>query len=61
MHEVPSRNSTVARTCLSSLVIGAGAVFVIAGVIQLFCQSLEVRSAKRRRVRAELSLRKRSF
>jgi len=34
---------------LSNLVIGAGSVFVIAGVIQVFCQALEVRPARRGR------------
>lgn len=34
---------------LSNLVIGAGSVFVIAGVIQVFCQAFEVRPAKRGR------------
>jgi hypothetical protein len=43
---------------LFSLVIGAGAVFVIFGVIQFFCQSLEVRPAKRQRIRPKLSSRK---
>ena len=46
---------------LSTLVIGAGGVLVIAGMIQLFCQALEVRPAKRRRIRAELSLQNWSF
>lgn len=34
---------------LSNLIVGAGCVFVIAGVIQVFCQALEVRPTKRRR------------
>ncbi len=34
---------------LSNLIIGAGSVFVIAGVIQVFCQAIEVRPAKRGR------------
>ena len=38
MHEHPS-----------NLTIGAGSVFVIAGVIQVFCQAIEVRPAKRGR------------
>jgi len=46
---------------LSNLVIGAGGVFIIGGIIQLFCQALEVRPAKRRRMRAELSFKNRSF
>ena len=46
---------------LSNLVFGAGGVSVIAGMIQLFCQALEVRPAKRGRIRAELSLKNWSF
>ena len=34
---------------LSNLIIGAGSVFVIAGVFQVFCQALEVRPARRGR------------
>jgi hypothetical protein len=45
---------------LSNLVIGAGSVFVIAGVIQVFCQSLEVRPVKRGRP-AGISLKRWSF
>jgi hypothetical protein len=46
---------------LSNLVVGAGGVFIIAGMIQLFCQALDVRPAKRRRMRAELSFKNCSF
>ena len=42
---------------LSNLVIGAGGVFIIAGMIQLFCQALEVRPAKRRRRKTSRSSR----
>jgi len=41
---------------LSNTVIGTGGVLVLAGAIQLFCQALEVRPAKRGRIRARLSL-----
>jgi hypothetical protein len=34
---------------LSNPIIGAGSVFVIAGVIQVFCQAFEVRPARRGR------------
>jgi hypothetical protein len=46
---------------LSNLVIGAGGVFIVGGMIQLFCQALEVRPAKRQRMRAELSFKNWSF
>ncbi len=40
---------------VANLVIGAGGVFIVGGMMQLFCQALEVRPAKRRRMSAELS------
>jgi hypothetical protein len=46
---------------LSNLVIGAGCLSILAGILLLFCQALEVRSAKRGRIRAGLNLRKWSF
>jgi hypothetical protein len=45
---------------LSNLVIGAGSVFIIAGVIQVSCQAFEVRPAKRGRS-TEIRLERWSF
>ena len=45
---------------LSNLIIGAGSVFVLAGVGQVFCQSFEVRPVKRGRP-AGISLKRWSF
>jgi hypothetical protein len=46
---------------LSNLVIGAGGLLVVAGMLQIFCQALEVRPAKRGQTRVELSVRNWSF
>lgn len=46
---------------LSNLVIGSGFLSVLAGVLQLLCQALDVQRKKRGRIRAELNLRKWSF
>jgi hypothetical protein len=35
---------------LSNVCIGAGCISVLAGMLQLFCQALEVRPAKRGRI-----------
>src|SRR6266481_4726045 len=56
-----ARNQKMHEVHLSNLVFGAGGVSVKAGMIQLFCQALEVRPAKRGRIRAELSLKNWSF
>ena len=45
---------------LSNLIVGAGSVFVIAGVSQVFCQSFEVRQVKRGRP-VGISLKRLSF
>ncbi|HKD24664.1 MAG TPA: hypothetical protein VKC66_01930 [Xanthobacteraceae bacterium] len=45
----------------SNLVIGSGCLSIMAGILQLFCHTLEVRPAKRGRIRATLNLRKWSF
>ena len=45
---------------LSNPIIGAGSVFVIAGVIQVFCQAFEAGPAKRGRP-AGIRLKKWSF
>jgi hypothetical protein len=45
---------------LSNLIIGAGSVFVMAGVIQVSCQAFEARPAKRGRP-AGIRLKKWSF
>lgn len=42
---------------LSNVVIAAGCLFVVAGVVHLFCQALEVRPAKRGRISARLNVR----
>ena len=46
---------------LSNLVVGAGCFAILGGILQLFCQTLDVRPAKRGRIRAGLNLRKWSF
>jgi uncharacterized membrane protein len=46
---------------LSNLVVGAGCFAILAGILQLFCQTLDVRPAKRGQIRAGLNLRKWSF
>jgi hypothetical protein len=46
---------------LSNLVIGAGCLLIVGGMLQIFCQALEVRSAKRGKIRAELNVRNCSF
>jgi hypothetical protein len=43
---------------LSNLIIGSGLLSVLAGMLQLFCQALDVRRTKRGQIRAELNLRK---
>jgi uncharacterized membrane protein len=43
---------------LSNLVIAAGCLLVVAGVLHLFCQALEVRQAKQGRISATLNVRK---
>jgi hypothetical protein len=43
---------------LSNLIIGSGLLSLLAGMLQLFCQALDVRRTKRGRVCAELNLRK---
>lgn len=45
----------------SNVAIGAGCLSIIAGILQLFCQTLEVRAAKRGRIRARLNHKKWSF
>lgn len=52
MQEVPD---------LSNVVVGAGCLSILAGILLLFFQALEVRSAKRGRIRAGLNLGKWSF
>jgi hypothetical protein len=42
---------------LSNLVIAAGCLLVVAGVLHLFCQALEVRQAKQGRISARLNVR----
>jgi hypothetical protein len=42
---------------LSNLVIAAGCLLVVAGVLQLFCQALEVRPAKQGRISARIDVR----
>ncbi len=46
---------------LSNIVVGAGCLSILAGILLLFFQALEVRSAKRGRIRTGLNLRKWSF
>jgi hypothetical protein len=43
---------------LSNLVIAAGCLLVVAGVLHLFCQALEVRQEKQGRISARLNVRK---
>jgi hypothetical protein len=40
---------------LSNVLIGAGCFSVLAGMLQLFCQALEVRPAKRGRIHTGLN------
>jgi hypothetical protein len=40
---------------LSNVFIGAGCLSVLAGMLQLFCQALEVRPAKRGRIHTGLN------
>jgi hypothetical protein len=42
----------------SNVLIGAGCFSVLAGMVQLFCQALEVRSAKRGRISTGLNFAK---
>jgi hypothetical protein len=46
MHEIPH---------LSNFLTGAGCLSVLAGMLQLFCQALEVRPAKRGRIHTGLN------
>lgn len=46
---------------LSNLVIAAGCLLVVAGVLYLFCQALEVRQAKQGQISARLNVRKWSY
>jgi len=43
---------------LSNVLAGASCLSVVAGMLQLFCQALEVRPAKRGRIRAGLNFEK---
>jgi hypothetical protein len=45
----------------SNVAVGAGFLSITAGILQLFCQTLEVRPAKRGRIRARLNPKKWSF
>ena len=40
---------------LSNVLVGASCLSVVAGMLQLFCQALEVRPAKRGRIHAGLN------
>jgi hypothetical protein len=40
---------------LSNVIIGAGCLSVLAGMVQLFCRALEVRPAKRGRIHTGLN------
>jgi uncharacterized membrane protein len=42
---------------LSNLVIAAGCLLIVAGVLHLFCQALEVRQARQGRISARLNVR----